>query len=78
MENPNIQQLGKHFSEEKRSSIYTDETYIHSSLTHTKNWSNNTNNGLDKPVSNGLINLHTDGKNGFVKNAYLKFKSDKI
>ncbi|XP_050508858.1 uncharacterized protein LOC126886060 [Diabrotica virgifera virgifera] len=85
MEKPQIQQLRRNFlrdikkyREDKRPIIYMDETYIHSSHTHSKSWSDHSNEGLRAPISKGqrLIIVHAGGENGFVKNAYLKFKSN--
>lgn len=85
MEKPDIQHLRRNFlrsmkeyREKKRPIIYMDETYIHSSHTHLKSWNDNTNEGLHKPVSKGqrLILVHAGGENGFIENAYLKFKSN--
>lgn len=65
------------FRNEGRPVIYTDETYIHSSHTTTKEWSDNSGEGLKAPVSKGkrLIIVHAGGVNGFVPNALLIFKS---
>ncbi|CAH1972155.1 unnamed protein product [Acanthoscelides obtectus] len=45
----------KEYREKDRPIIYMDETYIHSSHTHEKSWSDNTNEGLDRPVSEGHL-----------------------
>ncbi|CAH2012226.1 unnamed protein product [Acanthoscelides obtectus] len=84
MEKPYIQVLRrsflrniKHYREENRPIIYMDETYIHSSHTHAKNWGDNTIEGFHKPVSKGprLIIVHAGGEMGFINNACLQFKS---
>ncbi|CAH1997743.1 unnamed protein product [Acanthoscelides obtectus] len=84
MEKPYIQALRrsflrniKHYREENRPIIYMDETYIHSSHTHAKNWGDNTIEGFHKPVSKGprLIIVHAGGEMGFINNACLQFKS---
>lgn len=63
---------------ENRKIFYMDETYIH--LTHTKNhaWSDDTNNGLRKPVSNKskLIIVDAGNEDGFVPNARLIFRPE--
>lgn len=85
MEKPDIQQLRRNFlrnmlryRREKRPIIYMDETYIHSSHTQAKSWNDNSNEGLHVPISKGqrLIIVHAGGEEGFVANAYLKFKSN--
>ena len=84
MEKSDIQQLRRNFlrniktyREKKRPIIFMDETYIHSSHTQAQSWNDDTNDGLHKPNSKGqrLIIVNAGGENGFVKNAYLKFKS---
>lgn len=84
MEKPDIQQKRlnylrnlKRYREENRPVVYMDETYIHSSHTHKKSWSDNTNEGLRQPVSKGqrLVIVNAGNENGFIPNAYLKFKS---
>lgn len=84
MEKPEVQQLRtnflrkmKRFREENRPIVYMDETYIHSTHTHAYSWNDNSNEGFHKPVSKGqrLIIVNAGGAGGFVKNAYLKFKS---
>lgn len=85
MEKPEIQQQRlnylrtiKRYREEMRPIIYMDETYIHSSHTHANAWSDNTQEGLLRPVSKGqrLIILNAGNEDGFVPNAYLRFKSN--
>ncbi|XP_050503470.1 uncharacterized protein LOC126882545 [Diabrotica virgifera virgifera] len=53
-----------------------DETYVHSSHTYQKSWSDSSNKGIQKPVSKGqmLVIVHAGGESGFVKNAYLRYK----
>lgn len=66
------------YRSEHRKIFYMDETYIH--LTHTKKnaWSDDTNNGLRKPVSNKskLIIVDAGNEEGFVPNARLIFRPE--
>ncbi|GLV31415.1 hypothetical protein CBL_21198, partial [Carabus blaptoides fortunei] len=59
-----------------RPIVYLDETYIHSSHTVPKTWSDDTSKGLMSPVSKGqrLIIVHA-GYKGFISGAGLIFKS---
>ncbi|PNF42608.1 hypothetical protein B7P43_G01287 [Cryptotermes secundus] len=54
-----------------------DETYIHSSHTTPYAWSDGSIQGLFSPVSKGqrLIVIHAGGEQGFIPNAYVRFKS---
>lgn len=66
---------------ENRYIVYTDETYIHSTHTQSKGWSDdNYDKELKKPISKGqrLIIVHAGGERGFVPNALLIFKSGKL
>lgn len=65
------------YREEGRPIIYMDETYIHSTHTHQKGWNDDTTDGVKKPVSKGprLIIVNAGGEDGFVKNAYVRWKS---
>lgn len=65
------------YRKDNRPLIYMDETYIHSSHTREKGWSDGSNKGLNKPISKGsrLIILNAGGENGFVANAYVRWKS---
>ncbi|XP_072403288.1 uncharacterized protein [Diabrotica undecimpunctata] len=67
----------KKYKSENRNIVYSDETYIHSSHTVPKGWDDGRNKCIKSPVSKGqrLIILHCGGKNGFVENAALIFKS---
>ena len=60
-----------------RTLIFTDESYIHSSHTHTMEWTDGTPLSIKKPISKGkrLIMLHAGGKEGFVPNVLLLFAS---
>jgi hypothetical protein len=52
------------------------ETYIYSSHTKDRAWSDGKNAGLLAPVSKGqrVIIVHTGSENGFIPNALLMFK----
>lgn len=65
------------YRQEGRPIIYMDETYVHSTHTHEKGWNDETTDGLQKPVSKGsrLIIVNAGGEDGFVKNAYIRWKS---
>lgn len=71
-----LRQLQRYI-EEKRPIIYTDESYIHSSHTQPKEWSDGSLLGLKAPISKGnrLIMVHAGGKMGFISNALLLFRS---
>jgi hypothetical protein len=58
--------------------VYTDKTYIHSSPTRPKNWSDSSASGLLAPVSTGeqLMILPAGGSTGFIPNTQLIFKSN--
>lgn len=74
-----LKQLQKYVHEE-RPIIFTDESYIHSSHTQSKSWSDGSRFGLKKSVSKGkrLIMVHAGSKNGFVPNALLMFHSGTV
>lgn len=57
--------------------IYLDESYIHSSHTRPRAWTDDSSSGLKTPISKGqrLIMAHAGGEKGFVKNSLLLFKS---
>ncbi|XP_050292843.1 uncharacterized protein LOC126733551 [Anthonomus grandis grandis] len=59
------------YKEEGRNTVYTDESYIHSSHTKDKGWFDKSRHGIRKPISKRqrLIILHVGGRNGFVNNA---------
>lgn len=62
---------------EGRPIIFMDETYVHSSHSKDKAWSDDSNSGLKTPISKGqrLIIVHAGSENGFVPNSLLMFKS---
>lgn len=57
--------------------IYLDESYIHSSHTRPRAWTDDSSSGLKTPISKGqrLIMAHAGGEKGFVKNSLHLFKS---
>ena len=65
------------YRNENRPIIYMDETYIHSSHTTPYSWSDDSLQGLFAPMSKGkrIIIIHAGGEQGFVPNAYVRFKS---
>lgn len=65
------------YRSQNRPIIYIDETYIHSSHTKSCAWSDESSETLTVPVSKGqrAIILHAGGQEGFIKNAFLVFKS---
>ncbi|XP_072384711.1 uncharacterized protein [Diabrotica undecimpunctata] len=67
----------KQFRNEKRTIVFTDETYLHSDYLKEYNWSDNSSDGLRKPASKGqrLIIVAAGTEDGFVKDSYLKWKS---
>lgn len=67
----------QHYINENRPIIFTDESYIHSSHTQPKEWSDDTLLGLKKPISKGtrLIMVHAGSKMGFIENGLLMFRS---
>ena len=68
----------KQYTNEGRPIVYEDETYIHSSHSTPKSWSDDSSKGLLTPVSRGsrLIIIHAGSCSGFVPNALAIFKSN--
>jgi hypothetical protein len=66
------------YREQGRPIVYEDETYVHSSHTGPKNWSDDCASGLLAPVSKAeiLVILHAEGRHGFIPNALVIFKSN--
>ncbi|KAJ8930956.1 hypothetical protein NQ314_016191 [Rhamnusium bicolor] len=62
---------------EGRPIIYTDETYLHSTYTALKGWTDSSSKSFTKPISKGhlLIILDAGSKSGFIHNGLLIFKS---
>jgi hypothetical protein len=56
------------YREEGRPTVYEDETYVHSSHTGPKNWSDDCVSGLLAPVSKGerLVILNAGSRRGFI------------
>lgn len=67
----------KRYRREGRNIVYTDETYINSSHTKKKGWSDNSGEGLKTPIGKGAraIVVHAGGEKGFVQGAELLYKS---
>lgn len=65
------------YRNEGRAVFFMDETYVHSSHTQSKGWTDNTNSGLKTPISKGnrLIVVHAGNENGFVNGALVTFQS---
>ncbi|CAF4878539.1 uncharacterized protein LOC125061772 [Pieris napi] len=66
------------YREQRRPIVYTDETYIHTSHTLSKSWSDGSTSGLKQHISKGnrLIIVHAGGMDGFIPNALLMFKAN--
>lgn len=62
---------------EGRPIIYTDESYVDSTHTSLKTWSDGTEKGLKKKISKGkrVVIVHAGSEAGFVPNALLMFKA---
>ncbi|KAK9717585.1 hypothetical protein QE152_g23664 [Popillia japonica] len=65
------------YVQDNRPIIFTDESYIHSSHTQSKEWADDTTRGLKKPMSKGkrLIMVHAGGKAGFIPNRMMMIMS---
>lgn len=65
------------YRSENRYITYIDETYVHATHCVPKQWADKSNNGFRKKISKGprLIIVNGGGKNGFVDNSLLVFKS---
>lgn len=68
------------YASENRPQIFTDESYIHGSHAQSKGWSDNSQCFSKKPISKGqrAIMVHAGGKDGFIPNALLIFKSGNL
>lgn len=62
---------------EGRPIVYTDESYVDSSHTTSKAWSDGSSKGLKKKISKGqrVVIVHAGSKSGFVPNGLLMFKA---
>jgi hypothetical protein len=71
-----LRSLVKYRSED-RPIVFMDETYIHGSHSVLFGWSDDSISGLFAPVSKGqrLIIVHAGSDQGFIPNAYIRFKS---
>ncbi|KAJ8728903.1 hypothetical protein PYW07_006599 [Mythimna separata] len=67
----------KKYRDEGRPIVFTDESYVHSSHTKGKTWSDDSAKGLKRPISKGqrIVMVHAGSEAGFVPNALLMFKS---
>lgn len=65
------------YRQEGRPIIYTDESYVDSSHASSKAWTDESTQGLKKPISKGqrVVIVHAGSENGFVPNALLVFKA---
>ncbi|PZC70602.1 hypothetical protein B5X24_HaOG215526 [Helicoverpa armigera] len=65
------------YREEGRPIVYTDESYVDSSHSGSKAWSDGSLKGLKKPISKGqrVVIVHAGSEAGFVPNALLLFKA---
>ncbi|CAH2103050.1 unnamed protein product [Euphydryas editha] len=72
-----ILRLRKNRLQDKRPVVYVDETYIHASYHLPKCWQGENEFGVLSPESIGArwIIAHAGGKNGFIPNGLLIFKS---
>lgn len=62
-----------------RPIVFTDETYIDTSHSTQKSWSDGSTNGMKQPVSKGkrLVIVHAGGMEGFVPNALVIYEAHK-
>lgn len=67
----------KKYLEEGRTIIYTDESYVDSSHSNPKAWTDGSTKGLKTPISKGqrVVIVHAGSEAGFVPNALLTFKA---
>ncbi|KAL4710668.1 hypothetical protein ACJJTC_003304 [Scirpophaga incertulas] len=65
------------YREEGRPIVYTDESYVDSSHSGSKAWSDGSVKGLKKPISKGqrIVIVHAGSEAGFIPNALLLFKA---
>ena len=65
------------YRQEGRPIVYTDESYVDSSHSTTKAWSDGPTEGLKKPISKGqrVVIVHAGSEAGFIPNALLTFKA---
>jgi len=67
----------KQYRQEGRPIVYTDESYVDSSHSAPKAWTDGTTKGLKKPISKGqrVVIVHAGSEAGFIPNALLTFKA---
>lgn len=67
----------KQYRQEGRPIIYTDESYVDSSHSIPKAWSDGYTKGFKQPISKGqrVVIVHAGSETGFVPNALLTFKA---
>lgn len=67
----------KVYRQEGRSIVYTDESYVDSSHSTPKQWTDGSSKGLKKPISKGqrAVIVHAGSESGFIPNALLTFKA---
>lgn len=67
----------KQYRHEGRPIVYTDESYVDSSHSSAKAWTDGTTKGLKKPISKGqrVVIVHAGCETGFIPNALLTFKA---
>lgn len=67
----------KKYRQEGRAIIYTDESYVDSSHSNPKAWTDGSTKGLKTPISKGqrVVIVHAGSVAGFVPNALLTFKA---
>lgn len=67
------------YKSQRRPTIYTDESYIHSSHTLPRSWSDETSEGCKVPISKGdmLVIVHACSEQGFIPRALLIYQAKK-
>ncbi|KAF9821303.1 hypothetical protein SFRURICE_005769 [Spodoptera frugiperda] len=67
----------KKYRDEGRPIVFVDESYVRSSHTKSKAWSDGSAQGLKRPISNvqGIVMVHAGSETGFVPNTLLMYKS---
>ncbi|XP_045516861.1 uncharacterized protein LOC123709513 [Pieris brassicae] len=67
----------KQYRQEGKPIVYTDESYVDSSHSSSKAWTDGTTKGLKKPISKGqrVVIVHAGSDTGFIPNALLPFKA---
>lgn len=67
----------KQYRQEGKTIVYTDESYVDSSHSTPKAWTDGTTKGIKKPISKGqrVVIVHAGSETGFIPNALLTFKA---